>query len=191
MNATWNPPRKEYNTAVGTVTRTLWLDTTSLGNSPRVKVTVVDARESAQIEMRVLKKGAKHRTEWLDGSPIRIFDGSKSYSTTMFGPHYSANQSLGSPGPAARGPPGAGFANREPSQGSLFAAFGPVFTVQKEFRRGQDEDDQFAETIRRERGKLEGPDMLNSGDGARTLCRLRIARPQQHPFPAVLLVTDR
>lgn len=80
MTATWIPSRKEYQTVVGTVTRSLWLDTTSLADSPRVKVTVVDGRELVDIEMRVLKKGAKYRTEWLDGSPIRIFDGSRSWN---------------------------------------------------------------------------------------------------------------
>ncbi len=80
MHATWNPSRKECDTVVGTVTRTLWLDTTSLGDSPRVKVAVVDAKRLALIEMRIFKKGAKYRTEWLDGSHVRIFDGSRNWN---------------------------------------------------------------------------------------------------------------
>ena len=77
-NAAWGlpRPRREYLTVVGTVARTGWLDTTSLDeDSPRVRITVVEGRKLAHIEWRVFKKGVKYRTEWLDGSPIRLFDG--------------------------------------------------------------------------------------------------------------------
>jgi len=82
MTTTWMAPsRREYDTVAGTVARTVWLDTTSLtADSPHVKVSVVDGRELLHIDVRVLKKGRKCRTEWLDGSPIRIFDGRKAWT---------------------------------------------------------------------------------------------------------------
>lgn len=82
MTTPWQaPPRREFDTIIGTVTRKVWLDTTSLSaEAPHVKVTIVDGRELAQFDMRVLKKGTKYRTEWLDGSPIRIFDGTRSWT---------------------------------------------------------------------------------------------------------------
>lgn len=81
MTSRWATSRKDFSTIVGTVTRTVWLDSTGLtAASPFVRVAVVGERELAHFDWRVLRMGAKYRTEWLDGTPVRICDGESTWN---------------------------------------------------------------------------------------------------------------
>lgn len=62
---------------VGTVTRTFVKDTRPTSGRPSVVTMTEDAKFIAKYQFRVYHSGVRYRTEWLDGTPRRVFNGTQ------------------------------------------------------------------------------------------------------------------